>query len=237
MRYMITKAEAQQAGGTIEFFQSNPLYRDQQWGSFHHVFVSDQAVIQALLTNLSASLTSKLGCSELQPITLKDIDTELPAPESRSFLRSTAPHTVRKTLITLLCTFSRVANVQGLRWWISVQGQRDPNAVFWKYALSPVTVPFILWPYFTKRYQPDGGLNTIYPGFFNSNDVSSRVREIQLVAFNTLVETLDSFGIDTSDLKQQKANILNINVSGGQTSFGSVVQGAMNRVMGSKEAA
>ena len=57
------------------------------------------------------------------------------------------------------------------------------------------------------------------------------------MAFNTLVETLDSFGIDTSDLKQQKANILNINVSGGQTSFGSVVQGAMNRVMGSKEAA
>jgi hypothetical protein len=73
---------------------------------------------------------------------------------------------------------------------------------------------------------------TIYPGFFNEIDVLNRTREIQFVAFETLVEVLDSFGIDTTDLKQQRSNILNINVSGGQTKFGSVVQGAMNRVTG-----
>jgi hypothetical protein len=46
------------------------------------------------------------------------------------------------------------------------------------------------------------------------------------------VQVLESFNIDTSDLKQQKGNILNINVTGGQINFGSVVQGAMNRVSG-----
>jgi hypothetical protein len=71
----------------------------------------------------------------------------------------------------------------------------------------------------------------IYPGFFNSIDVLSRIREVQFVAFETVVETLDSFGIDTSNLKLQKGNILNINVSGGQTSFGSVVQGTMNKAL------
>jgi hypothetical protein len=237
-RHMISKAEAETAEQTIEFFQSNPLYRDQLWGSFHHAFVSDRGVVQALLKNLSDSLNSKLGCSELKQIILKDIDTELPAPESRAFLRAVAPLTARKTLITFLCVFSRIANVQGLRWWILVRGQRDPNAVFWRYALSPIKIPLVLWSYLTNKYRADAGFNKINPGFFNSNDVSSRVREIQLVAFNTLVETLDTFGIDTTDLKQQKANILNINVSGGgQTSFGNVVQGAMNKVMGSVEAA
>lgn len=37
-------------------------------------------------------------------------------------------------------------------------------------------------------------------------------------------------GIDTSTLKQQRANVMNITVSGGQPSFGAVVQGAMNKV-------
>lgn len=171
-------------------------------------------------------------------LSVENIDTELPAPESRTFLRAVAPLTARKTLITFLCVFSRIANVQGLRWWILVRGQRDPNAVLWRYALSPIKIPLVLWSYLTNRYRADAGFNKVNPGFFNSNDVSSRVREIQLVAFNTLVETLDTFGIDTTDLKQQKANILNINVSGGgQTAFGNVVQAAMNKVMGSVEAA
>jgi hypothetical protein len=73
---------------------------------------------------------------------------------------------------------------------------------------------------------------TIYPGFYNGIDVQNRTQAIQNVAFATLVEVLDSFGIDTTDLKIQKASMLNINVSGGQATFGSVVQGAMNKVAG-----
>jgi hypothetical protein len=53
---------------------------------------------------------------------------------------------------------------------------------------------------------------------------------MQFVAFETLVSVLERFGVDTSDLKMQKGNILNINVSGGNTSFGTVIQGALNRV-------
>src|SRR5262249_4631806 len=193
---------------------------------------SQKLVIKALLKNISTALVSKLGCSPLRQITLKDVDRELPNPESRDFYLSTAPQTVRKSATTLLCAFSKEGDVQGVRWWAMVLGQRDPNAVFWRYALSPIFLPLTIIPFLRGTYDPLRDLVKIYPGFFNSIDVLSRVREVQLVAFETVVETLDSFGIDTSDLKLQKGNILNINVSGGQTSFGFVVQGTMNKVLG-----
>ena len=58
----------------------------------------------------------------------------------------------------------------------------------------------------------------------------NQTRELEYVAFETLVEVLDSFDINTADLKQQKSNIMNINVTGGKANFGSVLQGAKNRV-------
>ena len=230
--YMIANAETRRTGETIEFNQLNPASSlGVQYESFHHVFNSQEPVIEALLKNISTALVSKLGCSPLRQITLKDVDKELPKPESRVFYLSTAPLTVRKSEITLLCTFSREADVQGLRWWAMVLGQRDPNVVFWRYALSPIFLPLTIMPFLKGTHDPLRDLVKIYPGFFNSIDVLSRIREVQFVAFETVVETLDSFGIDTSNLKLQKGNILNINVSGGQTSFGSVVQGTMNKAL------
>ena len=162
----------------------------------------------------------------------KDVDRDLVSPETRPFLLTTAAETARKSGFALLCNFTRTANIQSVRWWMLVSGVRDPNKVFWRYVFAPLSAPFSVLPYLRRQYDPLSGLMTIYPGFFNGIDVLNRTREIQFVAFETLVEVLDSFGIDTTDLKQQRSNILNINVSGGQTNFGSVVQGAMNKVTG-----
>jgi hypothetical protein len=101
--YMIANAETRRTGETIEFNQLNPASSlGVQYESFHHVFNSQEPVIEALLKNISTALVSKLGCSPLRQITLKDVDKELPKPESRVFYLSTAPLTVRKSEITLL---------------------------------------------------------------------------------------------------------------------------------------
>jgi hypothetical protein len=232
-RQFILSAESRRTGKAVEFSQSGAADAlGSEWGSFHHVFYSPEPVIEAFRAALSKALTVKCGCPELEEIAFLDVDRELPSPETRTFYRTTATETLRKTGFVFLCTFTRTANVQGVRWWILVSGLRDPNKRFWRYVFAPISVPFIVVSYIRRRYDPLNGLTTIYPGFFNSIDVLNRTREIQFVAFEALVEILDTFGVDTADLKQQKGNILNINVSGGQTSFGSVVQGAMNKVTG-----
>jgi len=113
-----------------------------------------------------------------------------------------------------------------------VSGLRDPNKLLWRYVGAPFQAPFQILPYRRREFDPVSGLMTIYPGFFNGLDVQYRTQAFQNVAFTTLVDVLDSFGIDTTDLKIQKASLLNINVSGGHATFGSVVQGAMNKVKG-----
>ncbi len=229
----INGANARKSSNAVEFSQSGaPESIGTLYGSFHHVFYSNESVIEKFRLALSSAMKEKLGCPDLSKVVFKDVDRDLGAPETRNFLITTAAETSRKSGFFLLCHFTRTANIQGVRWWMLVSGFRDPNKFFWFYVRAPLVVPFQVLPYLRRQYDPLNGLMTIYPSFFNEIDVLNRTREIQFVAFETLVEVLESFGIDTADLKQQKGNILNINVSGGQTSFGSVVQGAMNKVTG-----
>ena len=49
-------------------------------------------------------------------------------------------------------------------------------------------------------------------------------RSMHTLVFNALVDTLDKHGVDISDLKLQRAQVMNISISGGRTRFGNVVQ-------------
>jgi hypothetical protein len=47
-----------------------------------------------------------------------------------------------------------------------------------------------------------------------------------------MITELDKNGIDTSELKVQKMQAMNINISGGKVNMGNVVQGAINKIGG-----
>jgi hypothetical protein len=232
-RALISNAELRRTRNIIEFSQKDaevPI--GVVVGSFHHVYYSPKAVNEALVNALGSALKVKLGCAGFREICFKDVDKTLAKPETRTFFIALAPDTQRNSACSLMCAFDRATSIQSIRWWILVRGLKDPNKVFWRYVLAPISVPVVLLPYINREYDPLNGLMTIWPGFFNGIDVLNRSREIQYVAFETLVEVLDAFGIDTTDLKQQRSSILNVNVSGGQASFGAIVQGAMNKVRG-----
>ena len=231
---MIAKAESRKNSNTLEFSRDGAANAiGTQYGSFFHVFQSPEPVIETVKVAIGNALKGKLGCSDLKFIAFKDIDRDLEKPETRTFLLISAPETGRKSNFHFLATFGRERAIQTVRWWILVGGEKDPNKVFWRFLLSPITIPFMLLPYLRREHDPLSGLMTVFPGFFNGIDVLSRTKEISFIAFETLVEILDQNGIDTTDLKQQRASIMNVNVSGGQATIGSMVQGAMNKVGGS----
>lgn len=227
----INLAKVNKKQNFIEFVQSGAVDSlGVQYSSFHYIFYSNEFLSEVYHHTLSNALKTKLGFPDLSNIIFKDIDKNLKNPETRKFWSTTIDEPIYKTQYTLLCDFRTISNMHGIRWWILVNGAIDPNKVFWRYMLAPLLAPFSLFHYFCRQYNPLIGLMTIYPNFFNSIDILNRTREVQFVAFETLVEVLEHFGIDTTELKQQKSNILNINVSGGQTNFGSIVQGAKNTV-------
>jgi hypothetical protein len=230
---IIDSAERRKAANIIEFSQVEAINAiGTNFGSFHHIFYSPkhEHVLDSFRQELTSALKNGLGYIAFKEIQFKDVDQDLERPETRVFFAAETSPTLRQTGFVLLLAFTENDEIQGLRWWVLVKGDRDVNKVFWRYVFAPIVIPFISLAYLRRRYEPLNGLNTIYAGFFNSIDILSKTRELHFVTFETLIKTLDKFGIDTSDLKQQKGDILNINVSGGQTSFGSVVQGAFNKV-------
>ena len=74
-------------------------------------------------------------------------------------------------------------------------------------------------------------VRTVVASFYNDIDIVTSLRSIHETVFDTLVEVLDRHEIDTSNLKVQHAQIMNISVSGGKVQFGTIVQGAMNKIL------
>jgi hypothetical protein len=68
-------------------------------------------------------------------------------------------------------------------------------------------------------------------------DVSTQVRCLHEAVFDAMIAELDKNGIDTSELKVQKMQTMNINISGGKVNMGNVVQGAMNKIGGAAKGA
>lgn len=234
-KWMIDDARSRTSqDNTVEFYKSSALaVFGEAWKSFHYLFEYKEDVTQSIITRMANDLQVKLGCTDLKETVFKDIDRDLPQPEARGFRLSLAPNSARRTRFHFLCGVSRTLNVQGLRWWVLVLGERDPNKVFWRFALAPLTMPFVILAYLRREFEPLHGLTSVDPGFFNSVDTLSRTREMEFVAYESFISTLESFGIDTSDLRAQRANILSINVGGGgNLSIGSMIQGAYNRVSG-----
>ena len=73
-------------------------------------------------------------------------------------------------------------------------------------------------------------MRTVYSSAYNDIDISTLVRSISETVFDAMVVALEKNGIDTSDLKAQKLQSMNINISGGKVNMGNVVQGAMNKI-------
>ena len=63
-------------------------------------------------------------------------------------------------------------------------------------------------------------------------DVSTQAGYSTTGSVDAMIGELDKNGIDTSELKVQKMQTMNINISGGKVNMGNVVQGAMNKIGG-----
>jgi hypothetical protein len=228
----LLKKEISQASSGSNTFKKNFPFQSygEVVGNFQHVFSHEQILDKNLYNAIETELTTKTPIDKLSSITITDVDTDLEATEGRTFIKAESGQTKRGTSITLILYQSNFGKMQSIQWRVLAGGFIDSNKKFNWIAYSLFSLSFWIIPYLKKEFDLLSRVRTIYPGAYNDIDVMTQVRCIHEAVFDAMINELEANDIDTSDLKAQKMQTMNINISGGKVSMGNVVQGAMNKV-------
>lgn len=205
-------------------------YFGQVTTHIQHIFHHPIKIEDDLFATVEAELKTKTPIAALEPIVITDKDKELRSFEERTFLKGEATSTQRGTTITLIVNQSSFGAMRSFEWRVIVGVYADNDAKFKLIAYSPFTLLFWIAPYLRHETNLLSRVRTVYSSAYNDIDISTLVRSISETVFDAMVVALEKNGIDTSDLKAQKLQSMNINISGGKVNMGNVVQGAMNKI-------
>jgi hypothetical protein len=219
------------AGDSIDFRRTDPMGR---FGAavvdFDHVFSHRLSLSVPIVDRIEGGLAKAGVFTDSKLRTLRDRDRALTEPDLREFRFYSGLVTARGTRITFALRQDQHGQGQGVRWWILVRGYDDPNKVLLYLATAPLTVPFWIVSYIRGEHRVRDTLVTTYSAFYNDLDLLFALRTAHGLALDALVDVLEEHGVDVSDLKARRAQALTINVRGGKTRFGNVIQGAFNTV-------
>jgi hypothetical protein len=215
----------------MNFKKSFPFrYFGDPFGDFVHIFHCKSDLTSSIATSISRELEARTPVRALREVTITDVDTELVSKENRIFMIADAGRTGRGTAVTLILSLTTFGEMRSVRWWVTAGGYIDRNKRFNFIAYSPLLFWFWIIPYLSKDYDVLPQVRTIYSSSYNEFDITTLVRSLHKSVFDALVVELETHGIDTSDLRLQSTQVMNINVSGGHAQIGNVVQGAIGKV-------
>ena len=226
------KSELADASSSSNKFKKNFPFRyfGQVFGDFQHVFSHSEIIEKNLYAAIESELRDKTPINSLETITITDIDNDLSETEDRAFIRSSSTVTTRGTAITLVFNQTNFGKMQSIEWRVLGGGFIDRDKKFNLVAYSVFTFLFWIVPYVKREHDLLARIRTIYPGSYNDIDVVTQIRCLHDAVFNAMINELEKNDIDTSELKAQKMQVMNISISGGKVNMGNVVQGAMNKV-------
>ncbi|MEM7242247.1 MAG: hypothetical protein AAF429_08685 [Pseudomonadota bacterium] len=206
-------------------------------GTFQHVFYHSKSLGKKILAKTFKSLEA----AGLEPISkevsITDRDKNLVVKDVREFTLIQFKQTRRLSDPSLIISFESKGAMQSFQWWLFERGVLSANFKFLFVAFSPITIFFWFFTWLRDRENYSNKFHKIYPSSYEVMDLNTHLRWVHDRVFDSLVLELENNGVDTSALREQKAQVMNINISGGKVAMGSVVQGAMNRVIGKSRGA
>lgn len=228
--YMIMNSEVERANsGNHRFKKLYPFrYLGGEVSSFRHVYSYQEDIHADLSQAISQRIEDAFELRPLSPLSLTDIDNHLMQTVERTYLHSSAGMTEFGTDLHLVVNTDRVGAYAKVEWWVVLGGFIDSDKKFSFVAFAPLTIWFWLIGYLRNNVDVIGRLERIHDGEFNLQDTIFRIRALHEAVFDTLVAELEARGIDTSTLRMQQAQVLNIDISGGKVQMGNIMQGATN---------
>jgi hypothetical protein len=228
----LVKKEIDEASSDSNKFKKNfPFkYYGQIFGSFQHVFSHSEIIEKSMYESIESELRSKTPIEPLELVTITDVDKDLSKSEDRIFIKGSSSNTVRGTAITLILNQSSFGKMQSIEWRVLAGGFVDRDKKFNLISYSLFTFLFWIIPYVKREHDLLARVRTIYPGAYNDMDLVTQIRCLHDAVFDAMINELEKNNIDTSDLRAQKMQVMNISISGGRVNMGNIVQGAMNKV-------
>jgi hypothetical protein len=205
-------------------------YFGRPLGSFQYVFHHSYSIEKDIYSAIEADLKGKMPITSVKSVSIIDTDPALKNCEQRSFMKAESEPTSRGTAITLILNQSNFGSMRTIQWRILAGGYLDKNSTFKLIAYSIFTLFFWIGPYLRGEVDLLSRVRTISSGAYNELDVSTQVRCLHEVVFDAMIAELAKNGIDTSELKLQKLQIMNINIFSGKVNMSNVVQGAMSKI-------
>ena len=205
-------------------------YFGRPLGSFQYVFHHSYSIEKDIYSAIEADLKGKMPITSVKSVSIIDTDPALKNCEQRSFMKAESEPTSRGTAITLILNQSNFGSMRTIQWRILAGGYLDKNSTFKLIAYSIFTLFFWIGPYLRGEVDLLSRVRTISSGAYNELDVSTQVRCLHEVVFDAMIAELAKNGIDTSELKLQKMQMMNINISSGKVNMSNVAQGAMSKI-------
>lgn len=229
--YSLYQREARHlANGAATFRKNFPMSRyGVQLAQFQHVFHAAADLLDELRARIAAAVAERTELPTLAEMRFIDVDPLLAHPEERAFWSASGKAGARESRMTLVLHLNHAGRMQGIHWWILAAGYTSRDKLCTFIAFAPFTLPFWLWPYLHHNYDLLSWVRTLHGGFYDNLDLLTETKAVHETVYNTLVEVLEAHGVDVSDLKTQRAQVLNIAISGGQTRIGQIIQGAFGR--------
>jgi hypothetical protein len=205
-------------------------YFGRTLGSFQYVFHHSYSIEQDIYTAIEAELKGKTPITSVKSVSIIDTDPALKNCEQRSFIKAESEPTSRGTAITLILNQSNFGSMRTIQWRVLAGGYMDKNSKFKLIAYSIFTAFSWFGPYLRGEMDLLSRVRTISSGAYNDMDVGTQVRCLHEVVFDAMIAVLEKNGIDTSELKLQKMQMMNINISGGKVNMVNLVQGATSKI-------
>jgi hypothetical protein len=224
---LLLKKDIDKAKSRNESFNKNyPFgYFGRTLGSFQHVFHHSYSIEKDIYSAIEEELKSKTPIKSVKSIAIIDTDSDLKNCEQRSFIKAESEPTSRGTTITLLLNQSNFGSIRTIQWRVLAGGYVDKNSEFNLIAYSLFTLLYWIGPYLRGEADVLGRVRAVYTSAYNDMDVATQVRCLHEVVFDAMIAELKKNGIDTSELKLQKMQVANMNISGGKVNVGNLVQG------------
>ena len=226
---IIKTSSDRQSSGSQKFKKISPfMHYGVTAKEFQHAFSFKRDISADIHERLSHACTESLTAESSEDVSFTDIDTNLKKSETDNFFVANYGYT-RDTLIRSALKLNNDRGVHIVRWWIFAQGKINPNKVLFMYAFSPLTAIFRVIPTIRMEYNALNSLQETYGGFYNTFAVGNKLISCEHVLFETYLSTLDSNGIDTADLRVQRAQMLNVTISGGSNTIGNIMQSVSSK--------
>ncbi len=222
----------------LSFHRYSPFINlGQFYYKFQYVFFSKKFLVKEALAKISQGFKDKLGTEGIEKVVLHDKDIYIKPKEDREYFTLALPETFRGSKLHILFHIYHKIDSQIIEWSYLSQGRYSKANYCYMILMSPVQCLVKLVARLLSMLTNFPRINLYrscfkrYENHFDDEELLITIKTCQKLSIDILFDLLEENKIENDDLKQQRAQVMNLQITGGKNKFKSIIQGKGNRAI------